>query len=51
MRYLDDILIFVGVVLLGAAVFVTLGWVGIMAYVGALCLVVGMLILQREPRR
>jgi hypothetical protein len=54
LRYLDDILIAIGLILIGASVYLVAGWPGLIGYLGALCAVGGVMLgwqlpMERKP--
>lgn len=50
MRYLDDLLILIGCILIGACAYLVVGWPGVVGVAGALCLVVGVIIGAGQQR-
>lgn len=48
---LSDLFVGLGVLLLGAAVVLSQGWMGVLAYAGVVCLAVGLLLARKEVGR
>lgn len=51
MRYLDDILILSGAIILGAALYLGVGVTAVIGYVGAILIALGVAFGLRQPRR
>ena len=48
---ISDLLVMLGLAFLAGAVWVALGWVGMLGFVGAVLLVVGLAMARREPAK